>query len=350
MSCKHPCVVQREFFKHSGEMVSKFLGSAEKVSKLPLYADFFRSNYDGTKLSAYNLETPQRLVNLCLIPCGKCIGCRIDYSRSWADRMTYHKMSRAEDPAWFITLTYNDEVLEKLDSSPDYGIASLCYDDASKFIKAVRNKWRDCQIDYYYSGEYGDSSFRAHFHFIIYGFDIPDLEFWKLNGLGDPIYKSKILDGLWSKGIVAVEEFTWNTAAYAARYVIKKRDGRQLCEYEAVGIEPEKCRMSRRPGIAYDFYQDHWRDLWANDGMNVSRSVNASGKLGLSRYFLKLASKSNNPEQLEAVQAFQERSVQRSNVINPYKVYNSSFDFDNVQKLLDFQERELLRKNSQRSF
>lgn len=42
-----------------------------------------------------------------LIPCGRCIGCRLEYSRQWANRcmleLQYH------DSAYFVTVTYDDE-------------------------------------------------------------------------------------------------------------------------------------------------------------------------------------------------------------------------------------------------
>ena len=46
------------------------------------------------------------------IPCGRCIGCRIDYSRAWADRCMLEMMDHKSN--YFLTLTYNDESLEKL--------------------------------------------------------------------------------------------------------------------------------------------------------------------------------------------------------------------------------------------
>lgn len=42
-----------------------------------------------------------------LIPCGRCIGCRLDYSRSWADRMMLEL--ETEKKAIFVTLTYDND-------------------------------------------------------------------------------------------------------------------------------------------------------------------------------------------------------------------------------------------------
>ena len=40
------------------------------------------------------------------IPCGRCIGCRLAYSRMWADRCMAE--ATLHDSSYFVTLTYND--------------------------------------------------------------------------------------------------------------------------------------------------------------------------------------------------------------------------------------------------
>lgn len=42
-----------------------------------------------------------------LIPCGRCLGCRLDYSRSWADRMMLELETSGS--AVFLTLTYDQD-------------------------------------------------------------------------------------------------------------------------------------------------------------------------------------------------------------------------------------------------
>lgn len=286
MSCYNPSYVQRKYSKVTGEVETRWIGHIDKSEEQELlYRD-----YSGNKSIDGNVISNSCAgFDMIQVPCGKCIGCRIDYSRSWADRMTYHVFGK-EDSSWFITLTYNDEFLDTQPFNSLYGVSSLNYDHMTEFIKKLRNKYRDCQIDYYYAGEYGDLSFRPHFHMILYNCPLDDLCYFKCNNNGDPIYTSDILNTLWdNKGFITVSPFSWHGAAYTASYVEKKRDGRKLCEYTALDLEPEKCRMSRRPGIAFDYYQEHADELWNNDGLSVSRDVNSKGKLGLPRYFRKLA-------------------------------------------------------------
>lgn len=337
MSCYCPSYVWRKVNKITGEVETKWLGRLDQSEEAELLGTDYGGykNADGTRCG--NLSVRHDMIQ---VPCGKCIGCRIDYSRSWADRMTYHAIGK-EDCSWFITLTYSDEVLEQLSFSENYGLASLEFAHMDDFVKGLRNKFRDAQLDYFYSGEYGDASFRPHFHMILYNADIYDREFFKLNDNGDPIYTSNMLDDLWKgRGFVTVSPFSWRGAAYTASYVEKKRDGRKLCEYTAVGLEPEKARMSRRPGLAYEYYCEHADELWKNYGLAVDRTVNSSGHLGMPRYFRKLAE--NKGIGIDAYLEAKQRSLDRSNLLNPLKVDNSSFDLANVAKMLEFEQREFL--------
>lgn len=340
IACYHPAFIQRSVQLSSGDVKTKFLGGFDKLRNCVELDQVLKDNYCGEKRIDFIPRTYQNgyAHDFIQIPCGKCIGCRMDYSRSWADRMTYHVIGK-EDSSYFITLTYDDDHLDDLPHSDNYDLYALEYDHMSDFIKKLRNKFRGCNIDYYYSGEYGDQQFRPHFHMIVYNLPLDDLGFWKTNDNGDPIYTSELIHSLWQKGICSVSPYNWRTAAYTARYVEKKRDGRLMAEYEAVGLTPEKCRCSRRPGIAHDYYMEHYEDIWRNNGLNVDRTVNSKGHLGIPRYFRKLA---ENGVGFENFLEFQKRSLDRQNLLNPLNVDNSSFDLDSIRQMLEFEEREIL--------
>ena len=73
-----------------------------------------------------------------LIPCGKCLGCRLDYSRTWADRMML-ELDHSKK-AIFVTLTYNEEhvpVLEADDEGNFFGY-TLFKRDLQLFFKRLR--------------------------------------------------------------------------------------------------------------------------------------------------------------------------------------------------------------------
>lgn len=344
MSCFNPSFIQRSIQLSNGVVTTRFLGSVKNVIECN---DVLREKYDGTRSLDRVERTVQngRVHEFIQIPCGKCIGCRIDYSRSWADRMTYHYIYKP-DYAWFITLTYDDSNIELLDHSVNYDLYALNFEHMTEFIKKLRNKFRDCEIDYFYSGEYGDQFFRPHFHLICYGLPLDDLEFWKLDNEGCPIYTSDIIDKAWHKGFCSISSFAWRNAAYTASYVEKKRDGRMKCEYTAVGLTPEACRMSRRPGIAHEYYLENYENIWKNNGLNVSRDVNSAGKLGIPRYFRKLAEDGIGSDEFNS---WRKDINNLSNTLNVFNLQNSSFDLARVRDMLEFQEREILSRSKNKS-
>lgn len=215
------------------------------------------------------------------IPCGQCIGCRLDYSREWANRClleaSYHKES------WFATITYNDEHLPRsFSADPETGevlfpSAPLVKRDFQLFLKRVR-KNSGQKIRFFAAGEYGTNSFRPHYHVLLFGLILQDLEPYKKSRQGYPYFTSPLLDKCWtdehgeSKGYIVVGKLTWETCAYTARYVMKKQKGPDAAQaYAALGLTPEFSLMSRRPGIARQYYDDH-PDMFLNDTINLSTS------------------------------------------------------------------------------
>lgn len=93
------------------------------------------------------------------VPCGKCVGCIIARRREWTIRLlsevSYH------DRNVFLTLTYDDDHLPS-----DYGLHK---EHLQKFYKRLRYYLGNREIKYYGVGEYGDRTFRPHYHNIIFG-------------------------------------------------------------------------------------------------------------------------------------------------------------------------------------
>lgn len=350
ISCYYPTYIRRNLNKVTGEVSHKYLGrytdgyhdarlaldyGGEKVSN---NTDFFDHNYENNIYKSRFIQ----------IPCGRCIGCRMDYARSWADRLTYHVMTQPKDVNWFITLTYDDEYLHTLKCENDLGLYSLNYEHKDEFMKKLRNKFRGFSIDFYLSGEYGGQFHRPHFHAIIFNCPIDDLVFWKVNDNGDPIYLSDLLTDLWSFGFTTITPFSWVCSAYVAKYVEKKSFGYDASEYKAFGLEPEKSFCSRRPGIAYDYYVSNYADIWKNNGMNVSRDIVSNGHLGIPRYFRKLALEKGigREEFLESEQ----NTLQKQNFDRSFKIDNSSFDLSRVTNMLKFEEENVINRMSSRKF
>lgn len=236
------------------------------------------------------------LRNYDVIPCGQCIGCRIDYSRTWATRLMLESKNYPKDQCWFVTLTYDDEHLPKpnkivTDSGEvkDSPFSSVSKREHQLFMKRLRNKF-GCNIRFFCCGEYGDISFRPHYHYILFGLKIPDLVFYKSNFRCDLMYTSELLSHCWSDeqsipyGFVVVSPISFDTCSYVARYVMKKRKGKDFSFYEKFAIEPEFCLMSRRPGIGKDYFSANYEYIYKTDSITLGTD-NGSFTVKPPKYF-----------------------------------------------------------------
>lgn len=187
------------------------------------------------------------------VPCGKCIGCRLERSRMWAMRCV-HEASLYENNC-FITLTFNDFNLDKN--------LSLRKDDWVLFMKRLRARFGD-GIRFFHCGEYGSENQRPHHHAILFNFDFDDKEpFSRFNG--NWVYTSETLSDLWhNKGFCTVGNVTFESCAYVARYVMKKVTGEPAKAHYGKRL-PEYCTMSRRPGIGSDWFNMYKDDLYNYD-------------------------------------------------------------------------------------
>lgn len=187
------------------------------------------------------------------IPCGQCIGCRLERSRQWAMRCVHEGQLHVHK--CFITLTYDD------DHVPKNG--SLDKVHFQKFIRSLRKR-TGVKIRYFQCGEYGDVDNRPHYHAVIYGFDFPDKRFHTRNPQGNTIYKSDLLESTWGKGFCTIGELTFETAAYTARYILKKVSG-DPAEKHYGGRLPEYVTMSLKPAIGNDWYERFSDDVFPSD-------------------------------------------------------------------------------------
>ena len=200
------------------------------------------------------------------VPCGKCVGCRVDQAREWTVRIM-HEASLHEENS-FITLTYSDEHL------PDYG--SLRKADFKNFMKRLRWRLEPRKIRFYHCGEYGPETFRPHYHAILFGVDFhEDRVLWRETKKG-PIWRSPLLERVWDLGHSEIGPVTGKSAAYVARYVVEKVDRRQNWHSvvddatgEVIELESEYATMSRRPGIGHDWLGRYSGETYRDDSVVV---------------------------------------------------------------------------------
>lgn len=201
------------------------------------------------------------------VPCGQCTGCRLEKSRQWAMRCLHEKRLHRENV--FITLTYSTENL------PPYG--SLQKRDFQLFMKRLRKEKGD-GIRFYACGEYGDLNKRPHYHAILFNCDFVDKTLVGRNRRGDPYFDSKQLRRIWGLGHVQLGDVSFDSAAYVARYVMKKVTGDGADNhYDVVDADGVLCRrnseftlMSRRPGIGTGWFERYGAETYVHDSVVVN--------------------------------------------------------------------------------
>lgn len=195
------------------------------------------------------------------LPCGRCIGCRLEKSRQWAIRCVHE--ASLYDRNCFITLTFNPANLPKS--------GSLDKRDFQLFMKRLRKRF-GAGVRYFHCGEYGEKNGRPHYHACLFNFDFPDKELWSVRG-ETKLYISKVLSELWPFGFSTVGDVTFESAAYVARYVTKKITGPKAANHyervddkgEVFSLLPEYCTMSRRPGIGRAWIEKFMSDVYPHD-------------------------------------------------------------------------------------
>lgn len=162
------------------------------------------------------------------LACGQCVGCRLERSRQWAVRCM-HEASLSESNC-FVTLTYSSEHVP-------VG-RSLEYSHFQAWMKRLRARFSCVRIRFYMCGEYGEEFDRPHYHACLFNFDFPDKVYLAKSPLGFKLYRSAILEDLWPFGFSSVGSVTFESAAYVARYCMKKITGpKAAAHYEVLNVE-----------------------------------------------------------------------------------------------------------------
>lgn len=216
------------------------------------------------------------------IPCGKCIGCRLDYSREWANRGFLEAKCWKDN--YFVTLTYDDMNLptqEWLDTDDEGNYTRsirhpLIPEDFTKFMKKLRKELGN-GIRFMGCGEYGTEGKRPHFHIILFNAKLPKESFYKPRIINNEMYfQNTIIEKCWKKGLSNVSEASWNNIAYTARYITKKINGDMETEhYDEYGNVKEFFRTSRNGGIGKFYYDAHKNEIYKNDEIIVKNRQGA---------------------------------------------------------------------------
>lgn len=269
-----------------------------------------KDNYIIAKYSTDHIEIDKNLVvhrvndhfvsdiakdvvfNYIEVPCGKCLECRLDHARQWADRCILEASQYEEN--CFITLTYDDIHIPVVDDvNPETGevvkFKTVVKKDLQDFIKRLRDRIGYKKIRYFGCGEYGDTSLRPHYHLILFNYKPSDLQLLSKSALGDDYYTSDFIKEVWPYGNNLIADCTWNTCCYVARYVVKKY--KQDSEFfKQTQIQQPFILMSRRPGIGSQWFNAH-NSCYAGFLKEYISTPSGSRSIGHNRYFDSLLEK-----------------------------------------------------------
>lgn len=185
----------------------------------------------------------------------------------------------------FVTLTYSDKHLPK-----DY---SLDVTHFQKFVKRLRKAFPICcevvnpvtkepesacgskgSFRFFHCGEYGDETGRPHYHALLFGVDF-HLDRTVASARGaQRLFESPTLDSKWGLGACRIGALSFQSAAYVARYVMKKVTGPRAEEHytfvnprtgEVFVQKPEYVTMSRRPGVGAKWFERYRSDVFPSD-------------------------------------------------------------------------------------
>lgn len=265
-----------------------------------------------------------------LVDCGQCTGCRMKMSQEWALRSMHE--AHYYDYNLFVTLTFSESKLHKRGRFREDKARNVFYDrtiwhmgdytpiewlskysvdvrDIQLFMKKLRQHFKYKGADginpirFFHCGEYGEccrvcgksksglnkcqcrvfypSVGRPHYHMCLFNCAFDDMQFYKTNKQGNPLYTSPTLEKLWGNGFAPFGHLTYKSAAYTARYVLKKLNGKLVDEPDRFGLLPyqrldvntgiihnvdkEYTTMSRRDGVGARWLKEYWREVYPHD-------------------------------------------------------------------------------------
>lgn len=190
-------------------------------------------------------------------------------------------------------------------------------------MKRLRKHYQPKTIRFYQCGEYGEECIncqknrkdclcgkfikalgRPHYHAILFNLDFADKIIWQTIR-GNPCYTSETLSNIWGQGFCTTTDVTFQSAAYVARYILKKQTGDfAIPRYELINPETgevttrhaEYTTMSRRPGIGADWFKKYQKDVYPDDFV-----VHAGKRYKTPRFYDKLFKRTDDGEHYLAV-------------------------------------------------
>ncbi|GMO29566.1 MAG: hypothetical protein Ta2B_10550 [Termitinemataceae bacterium] len=256
------------------------------------------------------------------VPCQKCINCRIARTAEWSTRLLHEMHYYPDDQCYFITLTYDE------DHFPPFG--SLSKRHLLNFVQTLKRHTNSPNLKYFMTGEYGDETFRPHYHLILLGLDVDTTDI------------TDVINSCWKKGLIDVGTVTAESIQYTCGYVQKKYSGEKALEEYGEYIEPPFQLQSNGIGKKW-LVENKNKPSVLTDGIKIHGKPRS-----FPRYYKKLLEKDGSDFkyylQKKAFDAKKEYYEKLDQVLidNPsFSAYNSDVQRDLTTK----KATELFKKN-----
>lgn len=230
------------------------------------------------------------------LPCGRCIGCRLERTRQWGVRIAHE--AQLHDFSVFVTLTYDDEHLPS-----DLSVSKR---ELQLFVKRLRQRVAPLRFRFFGVGEYGSQTWRPHYHVILFGIHFSDQIRLRDTASGHSLYRSPLLEEVWPYGLSSFGSVSFDSARYVAGYCVKKVSGAKAEGHyrrvdprtgEVLELAPEFALMSRRPGIGAGWFDKFSTDVYPSD------QVVLQGVVGKPPRYYDRRAQDRMPEEFEKVRA-----------------------------------------------
>lgn len=173
------------------------------------------------------------------VPCGHCLGCRMDEALRWCVRVSDEFESFPDDQLFFVTLTYSPWKLPVTKEGEPY----LRKSDLDDFVMNLRRPsyGKKMDVTFFACGEYGEIGHRPHFHLLL-AYPLDDLIPYEFGA-----YHSATIAKAWrGRGLHQVKMLSDpNMVAYVCGYVEKKQSDPYWHDY------PVKPFTSKTKGLGF---------------------------------------------------------------------------------------------------
>lgn len=246
---------------------------------------YIRDPYGSLK--SFSQATEEEKLSHTPFPCGQCLPCRIRKAREWKARIILESYSHKN--SIFVTLTYNEE------NNP----VSLNPRHLTLFLKRFRKKVS--KFRYFAVGEYGEKSWRPHFHIIFFGLDSS---------------VEVAIGSSWNYGFYHIGDLNEKSAGYISGYAVKKMTKKG--DPRLMGLHPEFFRSSRQEGgLGKKTVVEMKKKLDKNNIDDVISSVRiGKKKFGLGKYLSDIVNKGKEVQKKERLKDYQNEIFLLSNTGN----------------------------------